>query len=203
VEKGRAVSVLEIRRPAVQGGLILYLDYDGVLHPEDVRLDRRRRAYIASPEGHRLFEHAELLNGLLAPYPEISLVLSTSWVRVYGSVSRVAKRLPPALGTRVIGATYHREMDEHRFAQMPRGMQIWADVLRRHPIDWLAVDDMHHDWPVWCRANLVCSDAILGISAPPVLAELRAKLAAMHARRTPRSLSSASAAGTVGNLEEG
>lgn len=163
----------------------MYLDYDGVLHPEDVRLDRKRHPYVASPAGHRLFEHAELLSTLLAPYPEIRLVLSTSWVRVYGSVSRAAKPLPPALGSRIIGATYHRKMNEQRFAQMPRGMQIWDDVVRRHPIDWLAIDDAHHDWPAWCRANLVCSDEILGISAPPVLAELKEKLAAMHARRHP------------------
>jgi ABC transporter transmembrane region/HAD domain in Swiss Army Knife RNA repair proteins len=107
----KSSSMSGISRPAVRGGLVLYLDFDGVLHPEDVRMDRKRRPYVASPPGHELFEHAALLHKLLAPHPDIRIVLSTSWVHVYGSVSKVAKRLPPALGARVIGATYHSEMD--------------------------------------------------------------------------------------------
>jgi HAD domain in Swiss Army Knife RNA repair proteins len=71
-------------------------------------------------------------------------------------------------------------MDEEFFRVASRGMQIWADVVRRQPQSWLAIDDDWLQWPAWCRDHLVRTDEVLGISAPEVLAELQAKLAAMH-----------------------
>jgi hypothetical protein len=155
--------------PVVTGGRVLYLDFDGVLHPEDVRRRAGRGPYIASPSGHVLFEHAPLLADVLRPYPDIRIVLSTSWVRWYRSVHRVARKLPPELKARVVGATYHQDMDEESFRQAPRGMQVSADVLRRQPAGWLALDDDYLHWPTWCREQLVRTDEVLGISAPQVL----------------------------------
>jgi len=162
---------------------VLYLDFDGVLHPEDVRRRAGRGPYIASPSGHALFEHAPLLAGVLRPYPDIRIVLSTSWVRWYRSVHRVARKLPPELSTRVVGATYHEDMDEESFRQAPRGMQVWADVLRRKAAGWLALDDDYLHWPTWCREQLVRTDEVLGISAPHVLEELKTKLLLLLNRR--------------------
>lgn len=45
--------------PVATGGLILYLDFDGVLHPENVYMQPGQGPYIESPEGHKLFEHAK------------------------------------------------------------------------------------------------------------------------------------------------
>ncbi|MFC5431081.1 HAD domain-containing protein [Paraburkholderia denitrificans] len=59
-------------------------------------------------------------------------------------------------------------------------MQIWSDVLRRKPKAWLALDDDDSGWPEWCPDSLVRTDPDLGISEPAVLAELQAKLVAMH-----------------------
>nr|MDW3662817.1 HAD domain-containing protein [Paraburkholderia terrae] len=90
-----------------------------------------RGPYIESPRGHRLFEHVGLLEKVLLPYPDLRIVLSTSWVRVYKSVARVARKLPPELRARVIGATYHEAVDAELFRQAPRGMQVWSAVLRQ------------------------------------------------------------------------
>lgn len=51
------------------GGDVLYLDFDGVLHAENTWMRPSRRPYVRSPAGHVLFENAELLVGLLLPYP--------------------------------------------------------------------------------------------------------------------------------------
>jgi hypothetical protein len=61
-------------------------------------------------------------------------------------------------------------------------VQIWSDVLRRRPTDWLAIDDDYLDWPSRCRDKLVLTDEALGISAPAVLEELSEKLAAMRGK---------------------
>lgn len=153
-----------------ENGLILYLDYDGVLHHENCYWHARRGAYLVAPEGHTLFQHVGLLEELLAPYPEIQIVLSTSWVRRLG-YSRTAKRLPVALRHRVIGATFHSFMNRDEFESMPRGMQIWADVMRRKPRDWLALDDDGAGWPEHCLANYVQTNDILGLNEPWVIEE--------------------------------
>lgn len=53
--------------------------------------------------GHKLLEHAELLSEAMTPYPLVRIVLSTRALR-YG-FSKCARRLPPELCGRVIGAT--------------------------------------------------------------------------------------------------
>lgn len=169
-----------IPQPRRTGGHVLFLDYDGVLHPESVHLRHKHGPVLQDAPGHTLFEHCGLLEDVLEPYQDVRIVLSTSWVRRYrGSVPRVASRLTPALQARVIGATYHSAMNLQEFAAAPRGMQVWSDVLRRKPNAWLALDDDFLHWPAWCRDNLVRTDEVLGISEPTVLVELKTKLERM------------------------
>lgn len=157
---------------------ILYLDFDGVLHHENVLWHPRIGAYLSAPDGHVLFQHAELLEGLLRPFPKVRIVLSTSWVRRYG-YPKAAKNLNPLLRARVIGATFHSRMDEADFASEPRGIQVWSDVLRRKPRDWLALDDDYLHWPAWCLDKYVRTDKHEGIREPQVLAEFKEKLERM------------------------
>ncbi|WP_295760602.1 HAD domain-containing protein [Undibacterium sp.] len=59
---------------------IIYLDYDGVMHDDAVYWHSTRGIYLDTP-GRILFEWMPTLKGLLAPYTDVSIVLSTSWVR--------------------------------------------------------------------------------------------------------------------------
>ena len=104
---------------------ILYLDFDGVLHPEDTYFNPARGANLgpqSTAAGHELFEHAQLLVNVLEPYPHVKIVLSTSWVQ-HRSYSRAMKRLPAELQARVIGATFHEEhMARDAWFALPRGV---------------------------------------------------------------------------------
>jgi hypothetical protein len=119
-----------------------------------------------------------LLVELLAPYPDVKIVLSTSWVRQYGFV-KTAKKLPSELQKRAIGATWHsaNKFLEQEWVSAPRGMQIWGDVQRRRPKAWIAIDDDYLGWPRWAMDNYVQTDEVDGISHPKVLALLKEKLA--------------------------
>jgi hypothetical protein len=156
---------------------ILYLDFDGVLHHENCLWHPKRGPYLMAPEGHVLFQHAPLLAEMLAPYPSLKIVLSTSWVRSYGC-EKAAKRLPASLRDRVIGATWHSQMKplENEWVSRPRGMQVWGDVDRRKPRAWLALDDDYLSWPVWALDNYVRTDDVLGISHPEVTPLISQKL---------------------------
>jgi len=63
--------------------LLLYLDFDGVLHHEDVRWSPARGAYMNAP-GEDLFAYAQLLESQLQQLPDLRIVLSTSWAAHYG-----------------------------------------------------------------------------------------------------------------------
>jgi hypothetical protein len=56
---------------------ILYLDFDGVLHDDAAYCSPDRGMYLDTP-GRTLFEWMPILDELLAPYPELRVVLSTS-----------------------------------------------------------------------------------------------------------------------------
>lgn len=158
--------------------LVCYCDYDGVLHDEAVYWSRLEGIYIRTP-GRELFEWASILEELVAPYPDLKIVLSTSWVRFkrYGFAKG---QLPLGLQSRVIGATFHsRETDRLEFDNMSRGSQVWADVERRKPERWFAIDNDERGWPPWCRDHLIKTDDRLGLSEPAVQEQIRKFLAAL------------------------
>lgn len=157
------------------GAKVLYLDFDGVLHHEDVWRHPRRGLYFGPKgAGHKLFENAPLLEHLLAPYPDVVIVLSTSWVRSL-RYSRAASKLPAALRTRVIGATFHTRMVAAYFDSLTRAHQVIDDVQRRQPKAWIAVDDAL-DWPPEAMPHFVPSHPSKGIAEPSVLRDFEKKL---------------------------
>jgi hypothetical protein len=161
----------------------LYLDFDGVLHPHPVVRSPKRGLHLPQHPGRSLFESAPLLIQALLPYPRLRIVLSTSWVAVLG-YRRARNYLPPELAARCVGATFHsrhhqaeRELSfrDARFAPT-RASQILADVARRKPDRWLAIDDDDDGWPRSMAASLVVSNADEGLRSPMVLEELRCRL---------------------------
>lgn len=155
----------------------LYLDFDGVLHDDDVYMSRQRGIYIKTP-GRALFEWMPILEELLTPHPDVRIVLSTSWVRVK-SFEFAKSHLSPALQERVIGATYHRRfMRREWFESLPRGEQVMRDVVRRNPTSWLALDN-ETDGPALYRQHLVKTEDHAGLSCSTVQVMLRERLAQM------------------------
>ena len=161
------------------GELVIYLDFDGVLHHENCLWSPTKGPYLSAPSRYKLFQHAELLAKVLEPSPEVKIVLSTTWIRRYG-LDTSAKRLPASLQARVIGGTFHsRHLPEDEFRYLSRGQQVTADVTRREPRDWLALDDDGEGWHSSHLNHLVQTHMYEGISDPEVLANLKQKLAAM------------------------
>jgi hypothetical protein len=159
--------------------VILFLDFDGVLHPDAVYL--RQSGHIELRAEGALFMWADRLTTALEPYPDARIVLSTSWARHLG-FSRARKALPADLAARVVGATWHSAMgkgwpDYIAWDKQTRFEQIAAYMSRLPaPVPWLAIDDDDRGWPDAQRSNLVFTDGPAGLSAEDAQADLSRKL---------------------------
>jgi hypothetical protein len=154
---------------------ICYLDFDGVLHDSSVWLTHDQGIVIDTP-GRRLFEWEFILVDLLTPYPDVRIVLSTSWVTAKG-FNFAKGRLNSLIRTRVVGATFdERLMSDEEFKMKPRGAQIAADVGRRQPVDWFAIDDDGFGWPAWAQDKLVLTKGGAGLTELAVQEEIRERL---------------------------
>jgi len=160
---------------------ICYLDYDAVLHDGNV-LRNRTTGMTIKTVGRIFFEWMPILDELLAPYPDLKIVLSTTWVRELG-FNAAKHELSKSLQERVVGATFlHPKIVKAEFDTMSRGMQIWGDVERRKPSHWFALDDDAFGWPAWCKEHLIQTSDRLGLSDPAVQERVRQRLAEIDGR---------------------
>lgn len=167
---------------------LVFLDFDGVLHPDAVYQPRNGPLELRAPG--ELFQHAPILEEMLADHPDVKIILSTSWVRLL-RYSRTLKKMPEGLRARVIGATWHSGMAkpdgspyrrvEDPFNWLTRFQQIeW--YVKRHEIEhWLAIDDLHSGeeidkWPFEQRHRLVLTDPDKGLGCPMAQEDLRTML---------------------------
>lgn len=149
---------------------ILFLDFDGVLHPASVYLVGKVPMLKCDDPALSLFCWAPLLEQALTPYPHIKIVLSTTWAKVFGH--GVAKYyLPASLRERVIAGT--ERFQRNRYT---RGQEIktWAEKYGYY--QWIAIDDDVYDWPRLLEDKLIACDEELGLSEKATYEALVKKL---------------------------
>ena len=152
---------------------VLFLDYDGCLHADDVYLIDG--VPVMRREGAQIFEHANMLAKILAPFPDVQIVLSTSWVGIFNFV-RAKLYLPQSVQQRVVGTTYEYRTDKQEWSELSRFEQIIRYVRAKNVQSWLALDDDDTGWPQSCQQNLVCPSPRFGIGDGRVQIELADKL---------------------------
>lgn len=152
--------------------MILFLDFDGVLHPDNVRLAQYGYSEPLMPlmmaPGFELFCWTDTLAAILDdedPQGRVKIVLSTSWVNHF---PYAAEYLPASLRDRVIGEMKHGNLA--RGALVVRHAEL--NTLDR----WIALDDDGQDWPEEHLHRLVRCDGKLGLSELGVQRQLREKL---------------------------
>lgn len=112
--------------------MILFLDFDGVLHPDPCF------------DPQRMFEHAPRLAALLNEFPEAAVVLTTSW-RSHKTFADLVAPLPWSLRARILGVTPHasafavppRLRAYHRHAECLQ----WLTENQQKERAWIALDD--------------------------------------------------------------
>lgn len=171
--------------PVTQDELVVvYVDYDGCLHHGEVYWKKNVGAYIKAEPRYTLFQHVALLEELIEPFPQVRIVLSTSWVVRYG-YWKAKKRLPAGLQSRCIGATYSYAIKGNAWHDLPRGEQVTRDAEKRQLTRWFALDDDAVGWPSLTRGNLIQSDYHEGIAPLVVQNAIRERLAFLSGTECP------------------
>jgi hypothetical protein len=151
--------------------LILFLDFDGVLHPDPCF------------DALRLFEQVPRLEAVLAEFPETDLVLSTNW-RTDRTLTQLREFLGSAIATRVVGATPYfgsfaapaRLLPYHRHAECVQ----WLLENDAEDQAWIALDDRASMFAPACDQLIEC-DSARGLDDS---AAGRLRFALLRARRT-------------------
>lgn len=144
-------------RAAVRPLRVIFLDFDGVLHPEN-----------ATPWTGNRFQHAPQLARMLAPWPDVRIVVHSSW-RLDHTVEQLRTLVGP-LGSRVIGVTPRLQREDSILAaveQLGRGGR---------PVDWRVLDDAPDEFTKLDETRLIVCDPDAGVSGPGVLDHVRAWL---------------------------
>jgi hypothetical protein len=127
--------------------MLLFLDFDGVLHP-DPCFDEQR-----------LFENAPRLAEALAGFPEVAIVLSTSW-RTQRTMAELAALLPAGLRERVIDVTPAVAPSDTPAALVPYRRQAectsWLRRRGHERMPWVALDDRPSLFAPYCDQLILC-----------------------------------------------
>ena len=120
--------------------MIVFLDFDGVLHPEVLQ------------SSNKLLERLPFVEEVLREYPEVEIVISSAWRQRYDdselAVSQLRKHFSADISLRVVGVT----PDQRKLSKKdsPESLtrysrhwecESWIRTYRSPGTRWMAIDD--------------------------------------------------------------
>lgn len=116
---------------------LLFLDFDGVLHPTHFA-------------GEDPFNRVHLLEEALVG-SDLSIVISSSWRFTHG-FEKLQKLLPSSISNLVIGVTGAPVIGKH-----PRYQEIQSFLQSHGHSNWRALDDSYWEFPTPCPELIRCN----------------------------------------------
>ena len=154
----------------------LYLNFGGVLNCGHGLLDENGNITLDS--GRPLLEYAPYLADVLTPFPQVQIILTTSWLQSLGAGKTIAL-LPDQLRRRVVGTTLGTPP---RLSEISNGSAKAMTVIRhavKHGLTtWLALDDEAWGMPSDFEQHFLHTDPETALGAPEARKQLREWLAA-------------------------
>ena len=130
---------------------VLFLDFDGVLHPATSSLEAGAR-----------FQWVPALTQLLEPWPEVKVAVHSTWR--YDHTDEELSALLGPLATRYVGS-------------VPRGARedsiLWFLHLAGKGHSYRVLDDAPHEFKEMAPPRLILCDPLTGVSAANVQEQLQ------------------------------
>lgn len=121
--------------------MIIFLDFDGVLHHENVTLKRC---------------HLPRLEKVLREFPAVQIVIASTQ-RESVPLALLAQRFSPDMAAHIVGITPVLEVRDVGDVAGSRHREILV-YLRGSGADWLALDDDASLFPPSCAELVLCDD---------------------------------------------
>ena len=144
--------------------MILFLDFDGTLHP-NWTLHQRGDRQVAVPYSGPRFVEAPILASIIEPYSEHIDIVISSWWAYTRSISEIAELLSQGIANRITGSIWLSEQPtRYRDESMSRyrSIQLWLDHHSAALTDgWIALDGNDRGWPPELRHHLIHAQGTL------------------------------------------
>lgn len=128
--------------------MLLFLDFDGVLHPE----------HDGEPTpADRVFCHLPRFEAIMREFPMVEIVISSMW-RYEFTLDQLRARFSPDIAARIIDTTPQSERIDSKYLPARREGEIldWLATSGCEDVPWIALDDaawqfqQHRDRLVAC-----------------------------------------------------
>jgi hypothetical protein len=124
--------------------VLLFLDFDGVLHP-------------AGCDTSTYFCHREQLEAVLREHPNVALVIASTWRHAY-PLNELKRHFSPDIAGRIVGKTptWETEDDEHiRYREILK----FLENPKVAGLQWIALDDSAFEFPPDCGQLVLCESS--------------------------------------------
>ena len=155
---------------ATQSTCVLFLDFDGVTHPEPCKAEHE-------------FCQLALIEEVLRQHPGVDVVISSSWRQVH-TLDEMRAHFAPDIAQRVVGVTPSNKQPTSAWLpgaavsfEREGECDSWMKQNRSWGTPWVAIDDRAH----WFRPD--CADLLQTSSKTGFLPQDKATLAAMLQER--------------------
>jgi hypothetical protein len=135
---------------------VLFLDFDGVTHPDLCKKDQ-------------LFQSLPWIEAVLRRHPGVLVVLSTTW-RTLHPLNELKDYFSRDIAQRVLGGTPLINLYDLAWYPVPisarsrqREIEAWLHQNRRLDYPWIAIDDRPWWFESECR-NLLVTSALTGFT---------------------------------------
>jgi hypothetical protein len=157
--------------------MILYLNFDGVLHPDQVFYEKGYMPSLLTPR-HYALEHAELLASALEGFGEVAIVLNTWWT-FYLGFDACKDLLPATLAARVSDSTMRHI---GTYGTMPsRREEAELHIARQRFRPWMILDHNHAQYRRDFQPNLLLLDPCEGLGSRAAQRRIERRLSLLNA----------------------
>ncbi|MHB9838294.1 HAD domain-containing protein [Paraburkholderia terrae] len=138
--------------------MVLYLNFDGVLHPNRVTFSASGAPQLEIPR-HHLFENSNVLARVLFDFPDVRVVLNTWWTYRF-SIAECVARLPETVRQRVDGAVLPHS---NLCPVLPDRIEFVAHALARETQPALILDHADSRYPRHLLSRALLLDPETGL----------------------------------------
>jgi len=144
--------------------MLLYLNFDGVLHPNSVVFGTHP-VPVLEVTGHRLFENVDALARITSLFPSLRFVLNTWWTyRI--EFDQCLKKLPRSVASRTVGAILpHFTL----CASTPNRVAMATNAAMNSMVPVILLDHADARYPKSLLPNAFLLDPYLGLWEPQVI----------------------------------